>query len=116
VKKKRSKFPQIKIAERSKWRPVFVEWIDASGPAHNRWSFAGDLEREEGGGYRCRSIGYLIGGSRDHVTLAAHLGNYYVEDEDGVQFCGVMNIARGMILRLVNLPDPTYRARRKGRP
>jgi hypothetical protein len=93
----------VKIADRKAWRPVYIEWIDASAPATNGWKFPGDLEAG-GADFRCCSLGWIIGESRTHYTVAAHVGNLDTEDE--VQFTGVMHIPRGMVVKLVRVKVP----------
>lgn len=100
---KRPRLPKITIEPRDKWYVVFIEWTDASGPAHNGWRFAADLEGSEGG-YRCKTMGWVIGQNRDHVSVAAHLGNIYDANPDNVQFCGVMHIPRRMIVHMRRIP------------
>ena len=94
------KGPPVKVSERAAWRPVFIEWIDASGPARTGWQFPSEVETEDGPGFLCHTLGWLVGENRTHYTVAPHLGNIGHEGEDEVQFTGIMHIPKGMVAKL----------------
>lgn len=72
---------------------VMVEWIDSVQPIP-AWNFLENLPKIEP--IRCKSVGWVVGETKDVLMLASNLGGTGGEYNQG---CGLMQITKATIKR-----------------
>ena len=86
---------------------VLIEWVDSAQPL-SAWCFLDDLPASDV--VHCRSVGWLVGNSRDVKILAPNIGD--LKGGGSAQGSGFIRIPSKAITRLVELREVKNERRR----